>query len=90
MELHRRAWNVLPIDMQREIANNRIYEALRSCGHTFIDNSICGLFSWEKNYVCTLTMNHKAQYEKSDKGFEHYMLFLDYNLDVVEEEFSCL
>lgn len=48
LESHWSSWSVLPLDMQREIANNRIYEAFKSCGYHFIDNPICGLFSWEE------------------------------------------
>lgn len=41
-------------------------------------------FPGKNFHVCTPTMNHKTQYENSDKGFEHFMLlFVDYNLDVI-------
>lgn len=42
-------------EMRSEIENNRIYEAVRSCGCHFIDNnSICGLFPYNSFHVCTI------------------------------------
>lgn len=50
------AWNALPLGVKRwggEIANNRIYEALRCYGCLFIDStSICGLFPDNNFHVC--------------------------------------
>lgn len=42
-------------EMRREIENNRVYDAVRSCGRYFIDsNSLCGLFPYNSLHVWAL------------------------------------
>ena len=42
-------------EMRREIENNRVYDAVRSCGRCFIDsNSLCGLFPYNSLHACAL------------------------------------
>ena len=42
-------------EMRREIENNRVYDAVRSCGRYFIDsNSLCGFFSNNSLHVWAL------------------------------------